>query len=135
MSNLTTYPTSATDHESNITMLQLRLIDAGYIIEAQELEIFKSELVCQNADVLVTLENGDAVHPRIAAVQELLAKNVSNASNVTKTTCSLRTAITHAAMQRASSKKCRHCNKPMRFVRYLHRRLVYYVTIADMKER
>ncbi|XP_017866097.1 PREDICTED: DNA-directed RNA polymerase I subunit RPA1 [Drosophila arizonae] len=123
------------DHESEIIMLQLRLIDAGYIIEAQELELFKSEVVCQNTDEMVKLDNGDAVHPRIAAVQEMLAKNVSNASNATKTSCSLRTAITHAALQRGSSKKCRHCNKSMRFVRYLHRRLVYYVTIADMKER
>ncbi|TDG42262.1 hypothetical protein AWZ03_011321 [Drosophila navojoa] len=123
------------DHESEIIMLQLRLIDAGYIIEAQELELFKSEVVCQNTDEMVKLDNGDAVHPRIAAVKELLAKNVSNATNTTKTSCSLRTAITHAALQRGSSKKCRHCNKSMRFVRYLHRRLVYYVTIADMKER
>ncbi|ALC41779.1 RpI1 [Drosophila busckii] len=123
------------DHESEIIMLQLRLIDAGYIIEAQELEIFKSEVVCQNTEELVKLDNGDAVHPRIAAMKELLAKNVSNTSNVTKTSCSLRTAITHAALQRGTSKKCRHCNKSMLFVRYMHRRLVYYVTIADLKER
>lgn len=115
-------------------MLQLRLIDAGYIIEAQELELFKSEIVCQNTDELIKLKNGDLVHPRIAAMYELLAKNEKNSSNSTKTSCSLRTAVTHAALQKAG-KKCRHCNKSMRFVRYMHRRLVFYVTLADLKER
>jgi len=115
-------------------MLQLRLIDAGYIIEAQDLELFKSEIVCQNSDQLVTLSNGDLVHPTIAAMYSLLEKNEKNSSNSTKTSCSLRTAITHAALQRLG-KKCRHCNKSMRYVRYMHRRLVFYVTLADIKER
>jgi len=115
-------------------MLQLRLIDAGYIIEAQELELFKSEIVCQNTENLVAIKNGDMVHPHIAAMYKLLEKNEKNSSNSTKTSCSLRTAITHSALQRLG-KKCRHCNKSMRFVRYMHRRLVFYVTLADIKER
>ncbi|KAH8327289.1 hypothetical protein KR074_009351 [Drosophila pseudoananassae] len=128
------YKLQMKDHEQQIIMLQLRLIDAGYIIEAQELELFKSEIVCQNTDELATLKNGDLVHPRIAAMYELLSKNEKNSSNSTKTSCSLRTAVTHAALQKAG-KKCRHCNKSMRFVRYMHRRLVFYVTLADLKER
>ncbi|SPP75301.1 DNA-directed RNA polymerase I subunit RPA1 [Drosophila guanche] len=122
------------DNECEIIMLQLRLIDAGYIIEAQELEIFKSEIVCQNTEELIKLDNGDAVHPRIAAMHELLLKSPKEALHTTKTTCSLRTAVTHSALQRPG-KKCRHCNKSMRYVRYMHRRLVFYVTIADIKER
>ncbi|XP_043646284.1 DNA-directed RNA polymerase I subunit RPA1 [Drosophila teissieri] len=128
------YKLQMKDHECEIIMLQLRLIDAGYIIEAQELELFKSEIVCQNSDDLVALKNGDMVHPHIAAMYSLLEKNEKNSSNSTKTSCSLRTAITHAALQRLG-KKCRHCNKSMRFVRYMHRRLVFYVTLADIKER
>ncbi|EDW32058.1 GL11448 [Drosophila persimilis] len=122
------------DHECEIIMLQLRLIDAGYIIEAQELEIFKSEIVCQNSEELIKLDNGDAVHPRIAAMHELLLKSGTEPTHSTKSTCSLRTAVTHSALQRPG-KKCRHCNKSMRYVRYMHRRLVFYVTIADIKER
>ncbi|KAH8348172.1 hypothetical protein KR084_004956 [Drosophila pseudotakahashii] len=128
------YKLQMKDHECEIIMLQLRLIDAGYIIEAQDLELFKSENVCQNSNELVTLRNGDLVHPHIAAMHSLLEKNEVNSSNSTKTSCSLRTAITHAALQRAG-KKCRHCNKSMRYVRYMHRRLVFYVTLADIKER
>lgn len=122
------------DHESEIIMLQLRLIDAGYIIEAQDLELFKSEIACLNDDVMLTLRNGHLVHPTIAAMYDLLEKNEKNLSNSTKTSCSLRTAVTNAALQRAG-KKCRHCNKSMRSVRYMHRRLVFYVTMADLKER
>ncbi|XP_017039260.1 DNA-directed RNA polymerase I subunit RPA1 [Drosophila ficusphila] len=128
------YKLQMKDHECEIIMLQLRLIDAGYIIEAQDLELFKSEIVCQNSDDLVSLKNGDLVHPNIAAMYKLLEKDEKNASNSTKTSCSLRTAITHSALQRAG-KKCRHCNKSMRSVRYMHRRLVFYVTKADIKER
>ncbi|KAH8253394.1 hypothetical protein KR032_005263 [Drosophila birchii] len=128
------YKLQMKDHECEIIMLQLRLIDAGYIIEAQELELFKSEIVLQNTEEMVTLKNGDLVHPTIAAMYNLLAKNEKNFSNSTKTSCSLRTAVTHAALQRAG-KKCRHCNKSMRSVRYMHRRLVFYVTLADIKER
>ncbi|XP_030388512.1 DNA-directed RNA polymerase I subunit RPA1 isoform X2 [Scaptodrosophila lebanonensis] len=129
------YKLQMKDHECQIIMLQLQLIDAGYIIEAQELELFKSEIVCQNTEELVQIDTGDSVHPRIAYMHELLRKNIRNANNATKTSCSLRTAITHAALQRSQNKKCRHCSKSMRYVRYLHRRLVYYVTIADIKER
>ncbi|XP_016947411.1 DNA-directed RNA polymerase I subunit RPA1 [Drosophila biarmipes] len=128
------YKLQMKDHECEIIMLQLRLIDAGYIIEAQELELFKSEIVCQNSDEMVSLRNGDLVHPNIAAMYSLLEKNEKNSSNSTKTSCSLRTAITHGALQRLG-KKCRHCNKSMRYVRYMHRRLVFYVTLADIKER
>ncbi|KAH8305928.1 hypothetical protein KR018_004137 [Drosophila ironensis] len=122
------------DHESAIIMLQLRLIDAGFIIEAQELELFKSEIVCQNSTEMATLPNGDVVHPRIAEMFHLLENSEKVAGNSTKTSCSLRTAITHAALQRAG-KKCRHCGKSMRYVRYMHRRLMFYVTLADIKER
>lgn len=63
-----------TDHVCKVLTLQLRLIDAGYIVEAQELEIFKSEIVCQNEERLVKTEEGSYMHPRIAAMFELLKK-------------------------------------------------------------
>ncbi|CAD6991779.1 unnamed protein product [Ceratitis capitata] len=121
------------DHVCQILALQLRLIDAGYVVEAQELEIFKSEIVTQNEEHLVKLEGGDYVHPRIAAMFELLKKGKSNASNNTKTSCGIRSALVHAALQRVPFKKCIHCQKPLRNIRYLYRKLVYYITAAEMK--
>lgn len=61
-------------HVCEVLTLQLRLVDAGYIVEAQELEIFKSEIVCQNEERLVKTEDGNYIHPRIAAMFELLKK-------------------------------------------------------------
>ncbi|XP_017486749.1 PREDICTED: DNA-directed RNA polymerase I subunit RPA1 [Rhagoletis zephyria] len=120
------------DHVCEVLTLQLRLLEAGYIVEAQELEIFKSEVVCQNEENLVKQEGGDYVHPHIAAMFELLKKGESNASNNTKTSCAVRSAIVHAALQRVTLKKCMHCQKPLRNIRYLYRKLVYYVTAAEM---
>lgn len=34
-------------------MLQLQLVDDGYVIEAQEIEIYKSEYVYQNINILL----------------------------------------------------------------------------------
>lgn len=115
--------------------MQLRLIDAGYIVEAQELELYKSEIVLNNVDTLVKLENGDNVHPRIGEMYQLLEKGEINKVNVTKTSCALRAAIVNAALQRPMSKKCVHCKNPLRNIRYLHRKLVYYMSIAEIKNK
>nr|XP_014089551.1 DNA-directed RNA polymerase I subunit RPA1 [Bactrocera oleae] len=120
-------------HVCEVLTLQLRLVDAGYIVEAQELEIFKSEIVCQNEERLVKTEDGKYIHPRIAAMFELLKKGESNACNNTKTSCGIRSALVHAALQRVPFKKCIHCEKPLRNIRYLYRKLVYYITAAEMK--
>ncbi|XP_053969844.1 DNA-directed RNA polymerase I subunit RPA1 [Anastrepha ludens] len=120
-------------HVCEVLALQLRLLDAGYIVEAQELEIFKSEVVCQNDENLVKLESGEYVHPRIAAMFELLKKGHSNVSNNTKTSCGIRSAIVHAAFQRVAFKKCIHCQKPLRNIRYLYRKLIYYITAEEMR--
>lgn len=125
----------STEHQSDILILQLRLIDMGYIVEAQELEIYKSEVVLNNVTTLIKLEKGDNVHPRIAELHQLLEKGVSNQVNVTKTSCALRTAIVNAALQRPMNKSCLHCKKNLRNVRYLHRKLVYYMSVAEIKSK
>ncbi|XP_067615853.1 DNA-directed RNA polymerase I subunit RPA1 isoform X2 [Eurosta solidaginis] len=79
------------------------------------------------------MEDGTYVHPRIAAVYELLKKGQSNDSSKTKTSCGIRAAIVHAALQRVPFKKCIHCHKPLRNIRYLYRKLVYYITANELK--
>lgn len=113
----------------------MRLIDAGYIVEAQELEIYKSEIILNNIETFVKLENGDNAHPRIAEMYQILEKGESNQVNVTKTSCALRSAIVNSALQRPILKKCLHCEKPLRNVRYLHRKLVYYMSITQIKSK
>lgn len=118
-----------------ILSLQLRLVDAGYVVEAQELERYKSEIVYNNEETRVKSENGDDLHPRIAQMIQLLAKGQSNQVNVTKTSRAVRAAIINAALQRPASKKCQHCSQNLRNVRYMHHRLVYYISMAEMKSK
>ena len=120
--------------------MQLQLVDAGYIIEAQELELFKSEYVCHNQENMVKLEDDkvfDYVHPRIAEIRVLLksAKSKKKLDDFTKTSCALRAAISHTALQKTAPKKCIHCQKELRVVKYHHRKLVYYMSAASIKSR
>lgn len=99
------------------------------------METYKSEIVLNNVETLVKLEKGDSVHPRIAEMYQLLEKNQINKVNVTKTSCALRSAIVNAALQRPATKKCLHCKKPLRNIHYLHRKLVYFMSIAEITEK
>ncbi|XP_037942906.1 DNA-directed RNA polymerase I subunit RPA1 [Teleopsis dalmanni] len=121
------------DHVREIIILQLQLIDAGYIVEAQEIEIFKSEIVCQNSDQLIKQENGEYFHPRVAELAKLLDKGEKNFYNNTKVSCAVRSAVVNAGLQKPSGKKCTKCDNPLRQVRYLHRNLSYYVSAAELK--
>lgn len=116
-------------------ILQLRLVDAGFIVEAQELEKYKSELVFNNFVTLVKLESGDNVHPRIAEMYQLLDRRQDNQVNVTKTSCAVRSAIVNAALQRPASKKCIHCGQLLRHISYKYRKLVYHMSVAEIKNK
>ncbi|XP_055901789.1 DNA-directed RNA polymerase I subunit RPA1 [Eupeodes corollae] len=116
-----------------ILILQLQLVDAGFVIEAQEMEIYKSEYVCQNSDEFVKGENGERTHPRIAQLRELIAKSTKNTCNNTKTSCGIRSAIIHSAMQCRTTKKCSYCSKAMRLIKYSYGKLVIYVTKSDLE--
>lgn len=55
--------------------MQLKLVDAGYEIEAQNLEVFKSESVANSSEYTIKKENSDdRVHPKIAEYMNLLEK-------------------------------------------------------------
>lgn len=60
------------DHTKSIVELQLKLVDAGYIIEAQELEEFKTEAA--GIAAAEKAEDDESVHPKIAHCYELLQK-------------------------------------------------------------
>ncbi|XP_013113377.2 DNA-directed RNA polymerase I subunit RPA1 [Stomoxys calcitrans] len=122
-------------HVLDILSLQLHLIEAGYVVEAQELEMFKSEIVFNSAETRVKTERGDYLHPRLSEMFQLLSKGRSNQVNVTKTSRAVRAAIVNAALQRPMSSKCQHCNENLKNVRYMHHKLVYYVSVAEMRSK
>lgn len=104
-------------------------------MEAQEIEQYKSETALHSEETGVKLETGDIIHPRLGELLELLGKPLTNHVNITKTSCEIRSAVVSAATQRPQHKKCIHCKKALRNVRYVHRKLVYYMSIAEIKDR
>uniref|UniRef100_A0A1A9URE7 DNA-directed RNA polymerase subunit n=1 Tax=Glossina austeni TaxID=7395 RepID=A0A1A9URE7_GLOAU len=122
-------------HELELIKLQLQLVDVGCIVEGQEIEKFKSKSFLQNELTQVKLEDGSHVHARLLELRRLLGERQSSLNNVTKTSCALRSAIIHATVQFPTSKRCIHCKQTLRKVRYLHRKLVCYVNVAEIKTK
>lgn len=161
------------DYIKRLITLQLRLIDAGYVVEAQELECYKSAKILQmfgskteqqkddqlmvnikdepiNTDNNIdnNMENDENVDQRSMIEKHMndlhtLLKNHEEKTKessipsvvATKTSCALRSAIIHNALQRSTSKKCIHCRNNLRYIKFLRKKLVYYITQAEMKEK
>lgn len=68
------------DHFQQILSTQLDLVDAGHITEAQELEVFKSEVVFGSQESSQQVENVDTLHPKIQEMRKLLEEG--NAKNI-----------------------------------------------------
>ena len=125
--------------------LQLRLIDAGYLIEAQDLEdqkimflqAAKNQEKKNDEDAQIAKEKTDKMfHKIIKKTNKLLASNPINHYNNTKNTESLRTAVVNSTMSQASgtsSGKCMHCQSVMRKVRYSYRKLVMTVSKQELE--
>lgn len=121
------------DYQKTVTELQLQLVDAGYIIEAEELEQYKVESVNDGESVKIKMENGIEVHKKVAEYYELLLKQPFNQYNTTKSTESIRNAILSSTLADCIQKSCIHCRKPMKRVKFSYKRLVFGLTKGDMK--
>lgn len=115
-----------------ITELQLRLVDAGYIIEAEELEQYKSKTF-NGTEVRIKMEGGTEVHPKVAEYHELLLREPFNQFNTTKSSEAIRNAILANTLAECVQKKCIHCKMQMKRVKFSYRRLVFGLTKGDMK--
>ncbi|XP_053680963.1 DNA-directed RNA polymerase I subunit RPA1 [Anopheles nili] len=101
--------------------LQLRLVDAGYIVEAEEVDVFKSQL--QN--------NATAEIPgEIKYYEELLLNEPYNKLGDTKLSIGIRTDIVNSALKKAL-KCCMHCTKPIQKVRMSEGKLAIRWSQAD----
>lgn len=129
---LTCYKTQISNHLKSIVELQLKLVDAGYIIEAQDLETYKSETM---AGQETATDSGIMMHPKVAEYAELLEKEPVNHFNATKNTEAIRTAIVHSTMRGNNSRVCQHCKCPLKRVKYTYKRLVVYIPKREMERR
>ena len=95
--------------------LQLELVDAGYIIEAQALEVLKSEEYANASGDKVKNKTGHLVHPRVAEYYELLKNHPLNQFNVTKNSRAIRNAVVNSTIKGIVAKSCRFCKHTIRW--------------------
>lgn len=106
------------DNVMEILVLQLRLLDAGYMIEAQDIEIFKSDVVLAQ-----TKEDNN---PKLNEYKQLLEtglKSCDVAEN-TKNSEALRTSIVSSSVKNNPNKRCIHCKEALKKVKYSFKKLM-----------
>lgn len=118
-----------------ILELQLRLVDAGYIIEAEELDVLKSENTTSDS-VKIKREDGEPLHPKVAEYFELLQRCPKNMYNVenNKNIESRRICIIQSTLKAAVKKNCIHCKKTLKRVKYSYKTLMIAIPKAEMVE-
>lgn len=128
--------------------LQLKLVDAGYLIEAQDLEdqkIVYVHTVRSKKFEEDTHENRISDQARtdkgftklIKKYSKILIRDPINHYNTTKNTEAIRNAIVNSTMTSAigsSTTKCLHCKTFLRRVRYTYRKLVVNISKSEIDE-
>uniref|UniRef100_A0A1B0DCX1 DNA-directed RNA polymerase subunit n=1 Tax=Phlebotomus papatasi TaxID=29031 RepID=A0A1B0DCX1_PHLPP len=131
ISCLSCFKLQLSEHVRSLLELQLRLVDAGYIIEAQELEFLKSEVAAASEGARVKLENGESVHPKVAEFLELLERSPINHYH-NKNTEELRLSIISTTLKMGMRKTCLHCKHSLKRVKYSYKTLMIGVTKQEL---
>ncbi|XP_052901763.1 DNA-directed RNA polymerase I subunit RPA1 [Anopheles moucheti] len=111
------------DGVKSLLELQLRLADAGYIVEAEEIDVYKTKL---HANV------NEPIPEEVTYYEDLLRKEPYNKLGDTKLSSTIRAAIVSCSLT-PESKKCKHCSKPMQRVSITDRKITIRWTQADKK--
>lgn len=106
-----------------ILMLQLRLLDAGYITEAQDIEIFKSEVVQANAK---GDDDEEGTPSKLDEYKRLLETDLQSHDVVenTKNSEALRTSIVSSSIKSSPNKRCIHCKEALKKVKFSFKKLM-----------
>lgn len=142
------YKLLITSRLKEIIVLQLRLIDAGFIIEAQDLED-KKFLYCSASKHSSRKQTEDedcnegrlekSYNKMIKNLNKLLSKKQDEKVFNTKTSEALRLAIVHSCVAEASTadkvkQRCLHCQVILKRVRYSNKKIVVSVTRDEIQE-
>uniref|UniRef100_A0A182JXK7 DNA-directed RNA polymerase subunit n=1 Tax=Anopheles christyi TaxID=43041 RepID=A0A182JXK7_9DIPT len=111
------------DGAKSLLELQLRLADAGYIVEAEEIDLYKAKLQANP---------NDTMPEEVAYYEDLLRKEPYNKLGDTKLSSTIRMAIVNSALKQ-ETKRCIHCQKGLQKVRMSEGRLTIRWTQADKK--
>ncbi|KAL9703026.1 hypothetical protein quinque_006544 [Culex quinquefasciatus] len=112
------------DPLKELLQLQLQLVDAGYIVEAEELEMFKAK-VCANPT--------EPLPEAVAYYSELLMNHPYNKLANTKNSEAIRTSIVNSTLRDCVRKICISCKEAIQKVRVSNKRLVFSMTRAEMR--
>ncbi|XP_058053507.1 DNA-directed RNA polymerase I subunit RPA1 [Anopheles bellator] len=97
-----------------ILELQLRLADAGYLVEAEELDVYKAK---QQADP------AQPIPEVLVHYEDLLHNQPYNMLGGTKLSGAIRTAIVNGTLKECVLKKCIHCKATVQKVRMSDKKL------------
>ncbi|XP_055626867.1 DNA-directed RNA polymerase I subunit RPA1 [Toxorhynchites rutilus septentrionalis] len=112
------------DAMKSLLELQLQLADAGYIVEAEELEVYKQK---------VAMNPADGLPEGVEYYSELLMNHPYNKLGNTKSSDAIRTAIVNSAMKEGVKSICIHCKMAIRKIRVSNKRLVFSMNRNEMK--
>jgi DNA-directed RNA polymerase I subunit RPA1 len=110
------------DEKKAILDLQLTLLNAGFMIEAQELETLKQ---------LTSID--EDVHKQLDKYRDLLAREPVNLLGSNKNILSLRQAIMSTSIKDCVTKKCIHCSMPMTKVKRTYKKMVISMNQSEVK--
>lgn len=113
--------------EMELLALQLRLLDAGHMIEALEIEMFKSEVIMN--------ESNAEAKSKLEEYKKLLENRttIGNAQN-TKNSEALRSSIVSSSIKPSINKKCCHCKEHLKKVRYTFKKLMLSVPKSEVSD-
>lgn len=113
-----------------ILVIQLRLLDAGYIIEAQDIEMFKSDVV--QANIKAEREQGHT--SKLDDYKKLLETGFKSfdVTENTKNSEALRTSIVNSSIKSNPNKRCIHCKEALKKVKYSFKKLMVTASKSEL---
>lgn len=109
-----------------VLLIQLRLIDAGFITEAQDIEIYKS-------DVVMTQSREDS-NNKLDEYKRLLEIGLESMDKVenTKNSEALRTSMVSSSIKIDPNKRCIHCKEALKKVKYSFKKLMISASKSEI---
>lgn len=122
------------DDIAAVLSLQLRLIQVGHLVEAQDLDVFMTDVVTSASSYYTIDEKVVARQLRMAELEQLIVEAQAQPRQIdnTRNTEALRTAVVTSAIK-VSNKVCMHCKEPMKSIKYSYGKLVMVVSKNEMQ--
>lgn len=109
-----------------VLLIQLRLIDSGFITEAQDIEIYKSDVVMTQSR-----EDNNSKLVEYKRLLEIGLESVDKVEN-TKNSEALRTSMVSSSIKIDPNKRCIHCKEALKKVKYSFKKLMISASKSEI---